>query len=150
MLGGYYADGTRGMSQDRANANELYLKAGELGCAEAYYNLGNSYYCGKGVEVDKKKAKHYYELAAMNGSVQARHNLGADEYEAGNYHRAFKHFIISARAGDVKSLEVVRIGYMSGFVTKDQYANTLREHQKSQDEMKSDARDKARAQRLLR
>ena len=35
---------------------------------------------------------------------------------------------------------------MKGFVTKDEYANTLREYQKSQDDMKSDARDKARAQ----
>ena len=34
---------------------------------------------------------------------------------------------------------------MDGHVTKDQYANTLREYQKSQDEMKSEARDKARA-----
>ena len=32
---------------------------------------------------------------------------------------------------------------MHGDVTKDEYANTLREYQKSQDEMKSDARDKA-------
>ena len=47
-------------------ANELLLKAGELGCAEAYRNLGMSYNNGLGVEVDKKKAKHYYELAAMN------------------------------------------------------------------------------------
>ena len=31
---------------------------------------------GRGVEVDKKKAKYYYELAAMNGDVQARYNLG--------------------------------------------------------------------------
>ena len=32
---------------------------------------------------------------------------------------------------------------MLGNVTKDEYANTLREHQKSQGEMNSDARDKA-------
>ena len=82
-----------------AKANELLLKAGDLGCNEAYNNLGNSYYNGHGVEVDKKKAKHYYELAAINGSVQARHNLGAEDYNAGNYQRAFKHFIISSRAG---------------------------------------------------
>ena len=34
---------------------------------------------------------------------------------------------------------------MDGYVTKEEYANTLREYQKSQDEMKSDARDKAKA-----
>ena len=39
---------------------------------------------------------------------------------------------------------------MAGHVTKEQYANTLREYQKSQDEMKSDARDKAWAARNVR
>ena len=63
MLALHYAQGINGLPQDWAKANELYLKAGELGCAKAYFNLGNSYYNGRGVEVDKKKAKHYYELA---------------------------------------------------------------------------------------
>ena len=34
--------GIFGMPQDRAKTNELYLKAGELGCAVAYYNLGSA------------------------------------------------------------------------------------------------------------
>ena len=33
-----------------------------------------------GVEIDTKKAKHYFELAAMKGEVEARHNLGNNEY----------------------------------------------------------------------
>ena len=56
-----------------------------------------------------------------------------------------KHFQIAARAGYQPSLDLVKEGYMAGHVTKDQYANTLREYQKSQDETKSDARDKANA-----
>ena len=99
QLAGHYARGVMGMPQNFAKANELLLRAGELGFAEAYYNLGVSYYSGLGVEVDKKKAKHYYELAAMNGDVDARHNLGCDEVDAGNYHRAMKHYIISAKLG---------------------------------------------------
>lgn len=71
-LAGYYATGNRGLPQDWNEANELCLKAGELGCADGYYNLGNSYGQGRGVEVDKKKAKHYWELSAMMGSVHAR------------------------------------------------------------------------------
>ena len=145
QLGGHYEDGTSGMPQDRAKANELYLKAGELGCANAYYNLGLSYNEGAGVEIDKKKAKHFYELAAMNGDLHARHNLGCVEGQAGNYHRSYKHFMLSAGAGCKESLNAVKGGYMAGYVTKDQYANTLREYHKSQDEMKSEARDKARA-----
>ena len=48
-------------------------------------------------------------------------------------------------AGATKSLDLVKHGFMNGHVTKDQYANTLHEYQKSQDEAKSEARDKARA-----
>ena len=147
MLGGYYFEGCYGMPQDWAKANEFYLKAGQLGCANAYYNLGNSYFVGRGVEVDRKKATHYYELAAMNGDVKARHNLGMMEGQAGNHQRANKHLLIAARAGLKKSLDMVKVGYMAGYVTKDEYANTLREYQKSQDEMKSEARDKALASR---
>ena len=137
---GYYEDGTMGLPQNQAKANELYLKAGELGCATAYYNLGNAYRLGRGVEVE---AKHCYELAAMNGHVIARHNLGGLEGQTGNFKRAMKHLLISARAGCKKSLDLVMGGYKDGFVTKEEYANALRECQKSQDEMKSDARDKA-------
>ena len=149
MLAGYHADGKMGLPQNRAKANELWLKAGELGCAEAYYNLGLANDNGRGVEVDEEKAKHYWELAAMNGSVNARHNLGCSEGQAGNFLRALKHVILGARAGHEEALVAVKDGYKHGFVTKDEYANTLRAHQKSQDEMKSEARDKAEAYRNL-
>ena len=145
QLAGYYDRGINGVPQDRAKANELFLKSGELGCADAYYNLGNQYFNGRGVEVDKKKARHYYELAAMNGDVQARNNLGCMEGQAGNHQRAMNHFKLAARSGHTKSLDTVKDGYMGGYVTKDEYANTLREYQKSQDEMKSKARDQAQA-----
>ena len=144
QLAGLYG-GVSGKPKDWAKANELYLKAGELGYAGAYYNLGNSYYNGHGVEVDKKKAKHYWEIAAMKGSLHARHNLGAVELEDCNYQRAFKHYILAAKAGHDNSLGAVKQGFMKGDVTKDEYANTLREYQNSQDEVKSKARDKARA-----
>ena len=146
-LAGFYADGTYGLPQDQGKANELLLKAGQLGCATAYYNLGIIYSNGRGVESDAKTAKHYYELAAMNGSILARYNLGMMEGNAGNHQRAMKHFIISAKAGEDDSLDMVKFGYTEGHVTKDEYANTLRQYQKSQDEMNSDARDKALAAR---
>ena len=143
QLGGYYAIGSTGLPQNSAKANELWLKAGELGSTDAYYNLGTSYQEGRGVVIDMKKAKHYYELAAMNGHVNARQNLGTFEGQTGNYQRAMKHFIIAARVGSKRSLDFVKKGYIHGDVTKEEYANTLREYQKSRDEMTSEARDKA-------
>ena len=96
------------MPQDLAKAIELWLRAGELGCADAYFKLGNSYDFGRGADTDKKKANHFYELAAMNGDVGARHNLGCLEGEVGNNHRTIKHFILAAGAGHKKSLDAVK------------------------------------------
>ena len=79
----------------------------------------------------------------MKGDVMARYNLGALEGQTGNHHRATKHFIIAAKAGHTESLDVVKKGFTKGFVTKDEYASTLRAYHESQTEMKSEARDKA-------
>ena len=56
------------------------------------------------MERDAKKASHYYELAAVEGEVVARDNLGVSEYNTGNYDRALKHFMIAVRGGDTRSV----------------------------------------------
>ena len=145
QLAARYGQGTNGMSQDMAKVAELLLKAGELGCAEAYSQLSCLYTFGQGVGSDDEKAKHYSELAAISGNVDARYNIGVLEHGTGNYHRAFKHFMVAARAGDNESLDKVKQGFRSGHVTKDEYAGTLRAYHESQTEMKSEARDKAAA-----
>jgi len=145
MQAGNYARGRCGMPVDFERSNQLLLKAGELGCAVAYYNLGNSYMDGEGVEVNMKKAKHYWELAAMKGHVEARSNLGVAEAKAGNWQRSLKHFMIAAKAGSNQSMDNVQAGYKCGIVTKDEYEVILRAHQKSIDGMKSESRDKIAA-----
>ena len=142
-LAGFYDRGRFGVPQDAAKANELYLKAGELGFAAAYGNLGSQYYNGDGVDVDKKKAKHYWELAAMRGCVEARYNLGMIEGRAGNHGRATNHFIIAAKFGHKDSLDWLKKGFAAGLVTKDEYEQTLRAYHERQVEAKSEARDKA-------
>jgi len=145
LLASCYAQGSNGMPRDYRKTNELLFKAGELGCAEAYCKLGSSYFCGIGLEIDTEKARHYYELAAMGGDVEARYNLGRMEGRAGNIDRASKHFTIATRAGHVQALDMIKRGFKNGIVTKEEYANTLRAHHESQKEMKSDERDKAGA-----
>jgi len=143
LLAGYYDQGIRGVPQDHQKANELFLKAGELGSAGAYFNLGFVHDNGNGVQVDKKKGQYYYELAAMMGHVSARHNLGCNEGQAGNYHRAMKHMMIAAKAGHEGSLKNVKEGFRKRIVTKDEYASTLRAYHERHKEMKSSERDKA-------
>ena len=73
-LGLYYSNGQGryGLPQDYVKALALYHRAAELGYVGAYTNIGTAYHFGNGVEVDIKKAKHYYELAAVKGHVEAR------------------------------------------------------------------------------
>ena len=140
QLGNNYAQGMKGIQQDWARANEFYQKAGELGRAVGYYQLGCSYTIGQGVERDEKKAKYYCDLAAIK---DARHNIGCFEGEAGNEHRAMKHFLLAANAGYPESLDIVKKGFMDRLVSKDEFEQTLRACHERQAEMKSDARDAA-------
>jgi len=140
-----YFSGESGLPQDYDKAIELWHRAGELGCTDAYFNIGNSYANGEGVEVDQKKEKHYYELAAMGGHVDARHNLGIDEENADNIDRAIKHFMIAVRDGDADSLQRVQQLHSNGNATKEDYIKALQSYQTYLDEIESDQRDEAAA-----
>ena len=142
-MGFYYSQGQSGLPQNHAKALELWHRAGELGYANAYFAIGSAYYFGRGVEVDEKKAKHYYELAAIEGCAQARNHLGVKEGVVGNYDRALKHFMIAVKDGDTQSLTNIKLLYSQGHATKDDYAKALRSYQAYLDEIKSGQRDKA-------
>ena len=144
-LGCHYSNGEYGMAQDYDKALKLYHRAGELGCAEAYHNIGNAYYNGRGAERDEKKTDHYYKLAAMGGVAPARFNLGCTEMMAGNWGRSLNHWLIAAGAGHNGSLRNIRQMYLDGHATKGDYAKALQNYQACLDDIKSDQRDKAAA-----
>ena len=141
----YYEHGEHGLPQDRSKALELYHRAGDLGCLEAYNSIGVTYNNGEGVEVDKKKANHYYELAAMKGSVNARLNLAFEEAKAGSLERAMKHFMIAVGGGNADSLKSIHKLYELNVATKEDYSKALQAYQEYLHEIKSDQRDKAAA-----
>ena len=142
-LAGYYRGGRYGLQQNFAKANKLWLRAGELGDARGYNNVGYAYDNGDGVERDVKKAKYYWELAVMGGDVVARHNLGCVEENADNMDRAVRHWMISAAAGHDNSLKEIRQGFLKGDVTKDDFEIALRAHKEAKDDMKSNQREAA-------
>ena len=147
-LGCDYNTGRGGLSVDQSKAVELFRRSSELGCAEAHYSLGNAYMQGEGLEMDKKKAKHHWKISAMMGSIDARYNLGCYERDDGNIDRAMKHFMIAAKYGDDASLQIITICHTAGHMSKEDFAKTLREHQASQDETRSEQRDKAKLIRV--
>ena len=144
-LGCCYFNGRRGLPQDHAKALELCHRAGELGNASAYYNIGCAYDRGDGVERDMNQAKHYWELAAIGGDAGSMYNLGILEERAGNMSRALKHHMIAAGCGYKNSLKEIREFYVNGYATKDDYTKALRANQKYVDGIKSDQRDEAAA-----
>ena len=144
-LGCIYSDGMLGLPQDYVKALELYHRAAELGYDEAYNNIGNAYMYGEGVKKDEKKARHYFELAAMRGSPNARHNLGIFEDNRGNMERALKHHMIAVTFGHHSSLKQIQKLYSKGHTTKDVYTKALRSYQEYLNEVKSSQRDQAAA-----
>jgi len=144
-LGCYYRDGVYGFRRDYDKASELYHRAGELGYAGAYTNIGASYDNGEGVEVDKENAAYYYELAAIKGNVYARHNLGVNEENEGNLDRALKHYMIAIKSGQGESLKSIQKMYKHGDASREDYMKALQLYQEYLGEIKSDQRDKAAA-----
>ena len=143
-LGNYYRLGEFGFPQDYDKAFELYHRAGDLGCNKAYCSVGYAYNFGHGVDIiDKKKANHYYKLAAIEGNEVARYNLGNNELRTGNMNRALKHYMIAAEGGDDISLKQIQKLYTNGHATKDDYAKALRAYQAYLAEIKSTQRDAA-------
>ena len=100
---------------------------------------------GKGVEIDKKKARYYWGLAAMGGDIQARHNLGNNEAKAGNIDRALKHYLIAAGSGSSKSLELIKEMYSRRHAAREDYAEALQSYQTYLGEIRSRQRDQAAA-----
>ena len=165
QLGCEYRDGDMGLRQNYRKSIKLLLRAGELGHAEAHFNIAHAYCKGLGVERDTKKAQYYYELAAMGGNVRARHHLGILEMRAavggdlvsrynlgleasiGSMDRAMKHWMISAGAGHDDSLKKIRECFLNGDATKNDFEKALRTHKEAADEMKSEQREAAAAAR---
>lgn len=60
-----------GTPEGARQAARLYRLAAEQGLVLAQHNLGSLYMLGKGVERDLDRARHWYTLAARNGSQRS-------------------------------------------------------------------------------
>jgi len=133
---------------DYKSAIKYYKKAAEFGDADAHYNLSAMYKNGEGVEKDDKKKVYHLEEAAIGGHPDARAMLGAIEGHNGNVERSVKHFIIGAKLGHDFSLEMVKLRYQNGSVSKEDFASALRAHQAAMDATKSTQRDEGEAAQI--
>ncbi|EJK48992.1 hypothetical protein THAOC_32171 [Thalassiosira oceanica] len=150
-LGLKYRDGSLGLGKDLPRAVELFERAAEYGSNAAAYELGctfNERTGNEGIGKDMSRAVKHFELAAKQGHHGARHNLGVYELESGNLGLALKHWMISAKLGDEKSLANMKSMYMAGLASKADYAEALRGYHEAIIEMSSPERDEAKVRRM--
>ena len=143
-LAGWYFHGELGVQKDMRKAVELWTEAAGLGSVQALNSLGISYCLGNGVQEDKVKGIRFLEKAAMQGHVDSRYQLGWVEENKGNYDRAVRHLLISAKMGDEDSLKRIKDWFMSRLASKDQYTEALKGYQEAVEETKSHDRDEAK------
>ncbi|KAL9186895.1 hypothetical protein ACHAXT_010615 [Thalassiosira profunda] len=148
FLAGYYSDGKCGLQQNQEKAMELYFQAADRGCVEAQYLIGKNYLnqVDFDLELNKQRAEKYFEIAAMGGHDIARNTLGGFALEKSQLEKALAHWFIGARVGVDLSLENIRRAFMRGMVAKETYEVALRAHHNATEEMKSDQREKFKAE----
>lgn len=95
-------------------ALEEIRKAAESGNPEAQFQLGNTYYLGKGGKADAEKAKLWFEKAAQQNHVEAQANLGVllymgatQEKDIANAVEWFQKAALQGHAGARKHLGIL-------------------------------------------
>ncbi|EJK66704.1 hypothetical protein THAOC_12350, partial [Thalassiosira oceanica] len=121
---------------------------------DAIFFLGQQYFSGQlGLQMDSRKGVELYTEAAGLCSIDALFNLAelgcAEIKDRGNYDRAVRHFLISAKMGHKDSLETIKNMFMAGLATKDQYADVLKGYRDAVEEMKSHDRDESASYHLM-
>ncbi|EJK52111.1 hypothetical protein THAOC_28651, partial [Thalassiosira oceanica] len=125
-LGYQYYYGKCGLQRDMRKSVDLWTESAEL----------------EGVGQDEAKAVEFFTKAAMRGHAESRRNLGCFEGGKGGTtnDRAVRHIMISAKMGYTEAIESIKIMFLKGNATKEQYAEALNGYQVVE-EMKSHDRD---------
>ena len=124
----------------------LLFTLAELGSANGFMNIGLYHSFGDGsivVEHNMTKARSFVEIAAKKGLVDAHRWLANYDSRIGNASTCNEHLKIAANAGDKRSMDDLMTVYKSNLLSKDELTQTLREHQASMNEIKSEDRKQA-------
>jgi TPR repeat protein len=89
-LGSKYLVGADGLERDTAKGFQCYLKAAEQGLAFAQILVGQHYRDGDGVDVDKSRAKKWFQQAALQHAPAAMHELALYHMEDGRLNDALE------------------------------------------------------------
>jgi len=141
-----YIHGENGVDIDWDEGLKWMQRAAVEGFGNASHFLGNCYRCGQNnIERNINLAIEYYKQGGDNGSVQSYACAGEALFQKGEIEYAMLYFRKAAMCGlsNEDLFTQLRDGFGGGYITKDEYANTLLEHQKVSNEMKSESRTMA-------
>ena len=147
-LGLTYFYGENGVREDKKEGLKWINRAADKGSGKASHFLGFLYTNGDEVVCkDIDKALVNLQAAADRGVTEAFKDMAFNLImEKGDIENAMLNFRKAAVCGvtDEELHTEIREGFRAGFITKDEYAFTLREHQKVCNEMESKSRREAR------
>jgi TPR repeat protein len=132
-MGGLLYWGARGLQRDQARAFRLFERAAAQGLRGAQTAAGNLLLKGEGVEMNRTRARGYYEAAAAQDDTEALNGLG------------FLYFFGDEQAGVSKNVSKALELFLRNLRDGDSHFNAA--HILLHD---SDLRDVAEATRLLR
>jgi len=142
-VGDHYFQGRMGLQQDKAEGLKWYHRAVEVGSGMATGRIGRCYEEGDGVEQDKEKALEYYQKSADLGWIPAFYLIGFLLMSKGDIEEGLLNYRKAVMCGmnEKYIFDELKDGFKCGYITKEEYAFTLRENQKACNEMKSEARE---------
>ena len=149
-VGQCYSKGKMDLQQDKAEGLKWLHRSVEAGSGCAAFNLGRCYLKGDGVGQDNDKALEYFQKGADLGYIPAFSMIGHLLLYKGEIEEGMLNFRKAAMCGMSEDIlfDQLREGFYYGYITKDEYAFTLRENQAACYEMKSDGREKWLESRL--
>lgn len=97
---------------------EKMLSLAKQGVVRQQYNIAYSFYYGNGVELNKAKALHWFDIAAKGDDAAVHYKIGR-LYEKGeiysqNNNKAFQHYLLSANGGDLLGASNLSAMYLQG------------------------------------
>ena len=150
-MGKAYLYGEYGLHRNDLRALDYWIRAVELGSAEACATLGIIFEKGvAGLSIDKGRAALFDKAGAILGNVQSRHNIGCVEYfDFGNHELGIRHWKIAAEAGSQPSLDALKAIYNADdkepgkkYISKEDMDRIYRAGHEAQEMVKSEEREK--------
>ena len=138
-----------GMSKNELKAIDCFIRAAELGSAEACCALAECFEAGTTLSDDGESSAFFFKAGAIRGDISSRSLFGLHEYRIGNHEEGIRHWKIAAEAGFQPALDILKKIFLADgqepgkeFITKEYLDKAFRICHEAQKEVESEERKK--------